>query len=92
MQYRQCTCKVTYRSFRVTTGTEKKEKKISTYSESVFVALGIRHDNAHAPYCHPKSVRLYNIFAHDLIKENIFGVKNIEYKFRYKFCLKHFSS
>jgi hypothetical protein len=52
--------------------------KISTYSECVFVALGVRHDNAHASYCHLKSVRLYNIFPHYLREEMIFGVKSID--------------
>ena len=36
--------------------------------------------NAHAPYCHPWSAPLHNIFTHYFIKGTIFGKKNIEHK------------
>ena len=29
----------------------------------------------HAPYCDLRTVRLYNIFLHHIIKDTIFGVK-----------------
>ena len=36
--------------------------------------------NAHAPYCHLRSVRLYNIFPHYLTNGTIFEKKVIEHK------------
>jgi hypothetical protein len=47
--------------------TQKK-----TYN-SVFVALGIEHKNAHTPYCHLSHVRLYIIFPRYQTNGTVFG-------------------
>jgi hypothetical protein len=52
--------------------------------------------NAHAPYCHLWSVRLYYIFPHYLIngrisKKKSYWVQNVCFDFLYNFLLKHFS-
>jgi len=49
-----------------------------TYSEHVFVALGIQH--AHAPYCHLWPDRLYNIFTHYLINSTSYKKKLLNIK------------
>jgi hypothetical protein len=53
-----------------------------TYSECVFVALGIQAYKAHAPYCYLRPAPLYNILPHYLINGKIFerGKKVTEHK------------
>ena len=47
-----------------------------TYSECVFVDLGIQNAiNVHAPYCHLWPTRLYNTFLHYLVSGSIFEKK-----------------
>jgi len=51
--------------------------------------------NAHAPYCHLWTARLYSMFPHCLIEGMIFDRKFMEHKnacfdFLYNFRLKHF--
>ena len=65
-----------------------------TYSECVFVALGILHA-MHMPYCRLWHVQLYNIFPHYLINGTIFVKKLLKTKcvlsLSLQFFLKHFS-
>jgi hypothetical protein len=47
--------------------------------------------NAHAPYCHLWSVRLYNIFLHYLKNDTIFGRKLLNTKCVFLFSLQFLS-
>jgi len=62
-----------------------------TYSERVFVALGIQHSMR----MRNTGVRLYKIVPYYLINCTFRGKKVIEHKmcsdFLYNFCMKHFS-
>ena len=54
----------------------KGKAKRTTFSECVFVALGIHMQRAHfcaVLYCHLWLVRLYHIFPRHLINGTIFG-------------------
>jgi hypothetical protein len=77
-------------SAHATTAAAEKSPSI-TYSEHVFVALGVQH------HSHMWPARLYNIFPHYLIYGILFLKKKVtEHKmyfyFLYNFCLKHFYS
>ena len=72
-----------------------KAKSI-TYSECVFVAVGILHVMRMPQYCHLWPARLHSIFPHHLINGTICNNKKIiEHKMCvlifYNFCLKYFS-
>ena len=54
---------------------------IITYSECVFVALGYPEFNVHASYCHLWPARLYNIFPHYLMNEEIFEKQLLDIKY-----------
>jgi len=63
-----------------------------TYSNFVFVVLGIHH----APYFHMWSVRLYGIFPRYLINDTFFPKEVSEHKifvliFSPQICLKYFT-
>ena len=94
-QGRRCAKDVTQRRVLATIVGSGKANTI-TYSECVFVASGIQHDNAHAPYCHLWPVR-FNIFSilshkrHDFGKEIVIEHKmcvlilSTSFDFMYKF-------
>ena len=66
---RQCTYYVTLKRFRVTIVTVGKAVSV-TYSGCVCF-LRYAACNAHAPYRHLRSLRLYSIFPHCLINGTI---------------------
>jgi hypothetical protein len=47
---------------------------------SVYLCRSYSARKSHAPCCRLCSDRLYNIFAHNLINNTIFGEKNMEHK------------
>jgi hypothetical protein len=67
---------VTLRHFLATIFADEKEMSI-TYSECVFVALGIPYPacKAHTAYCHLRAA-LFHVFSHYLINGTIFEKKS----------------